>query len=105
MTAGPGSPIASKAGQRLDKWLWHARVVRTRAAAAELVTGGRVRVNRQRIVKPGYEVTAGAVLTVSLGAHVRVVRVIGFAERRADATEASRLYEDLNPTKFTSAGL
>ena len=38
--------------QRIDKWLWHARVVRTRPAAAGLATSGRVRVNGVRVLKP-----------------------------------------------------
>lgn len=99
MTPLPGPPDPRRAGQRLDKWLWHARVVRTRTAAAELVTAGRVRINRQRVVKPGHEVVASDVLTIALGAHVRVLRVLAFSERRGNATEAAGLYEDLTSAK------
>jgi len=99
VTPPPGPPDQRRAGQRLDKWLWHARVVRTRSAAAELVTVGRVRINRQRVVKPGHDVCAGDVLTIALGAHVRVLRVLGFSERRGNAPEAAGLYEDLTRAK------
>ena len=52
--------------QRLDKWLWHARVVRARASAAALVEAGHVRVNGAREKSPGHAVKAGDVITVSL---------------------------------------
>ncbi|WP_398473160.1 S4 domain-containing protein, partial [Tardiphaga sp.] len=38
--------------QRLDKWLWHVRVVKARTSAAALVEGGRVRVNGERQKSP-----------------------------------------------------
>jgi ribosome-associated heat shock protein Hsp15 len=83
--------------QRLDKWVWHARIVRTRADAAALVAKGRVRLNGVRETSPGHAVKAGDVLTIALDARVRVLKVIAFAERRGDAGTAARLYEDLQP--------
>lgn len=83
--------------QRLDKWLWFARFARTRTAAQALVTGGRVRINRERITNAARAVRAGDVITVALGQHVRVVRITAFAERRGGAEDASRLYDDLAP--------
>ena len=73
--------------QRIDKWLWHARVVRTRADAAALVAAGHVRVNGRRIDGPGRPVRAGDVLTVALDRTVRVLKVVAFAERRGSADE------------------
>jgi ribosome-associated heat shock protein Hsp15 len=83
--------------QRLDKWVWHARIVRTRADAAALVSKGRVRLNGARETSPGHAVKAGDVLTIALDARVRVLKVIAFAERRGDASAAVQLYEDLQP--------
>jgi ribosome-associated heat shock protein Hsp15 len=83
--------------QRIDKWLWHARVVRTRSAAAALATSGHVRLNRQRIEAASQPVRAGDVVTVALDRSVRVLKVAGFAERRGSAGEAQLLYEDLSP--------
>jgi ribosome-associated heat shock protein Hsp15 len=88
-----GAP--DKAGQRVDKWLWHARVVRTRAAAAELVAAGKVRVNRRRIEKAGYLLAIGDVLTIGLGARVRVLRVKVFNERRGPPDTAMSLFEEV----------
>ena len=81
--------------QRLDKWLWHARVVRARASAAALIEAGHVRVNGVREKAPGHSVKAGDVVTVGLDRTVRVLKVTGFSERRGDATAARVLYDDL----------
>ena len=81
--------------QRLDKWLWHARVVKARSSAAALVEAGHVRLNGVREKTPGHAVKPGDVLTIALDNSVRVLKVSGFAERRGDANAARVLYEDL----------
>jgi ribosome-associated heat shock protein Hsp15 len=83
--------------QRIDKWLWHARVVRTRTAAAALVTAGNVRLNSERISAASHPARAGDVVTIALDRAVRIMKVTGFAERRGDADTARLLYEDLTP--------
>jgi len=83
--------------QRIDKWLWHARVVRTRSAAAALAATGHVRVNGQRIDAASRAVRPGDVITVALDRTVRVMKVMGFCERRGGADVARALYEDLGP--------
>jgi ribosome-associated heat shock protein Hsp15 len=87
--------LAETDRQRIDRWLWHARVVRTRDAAAALAGAGYVRVNGIRIDAPGRFVRAGDVVTVALDRRVRVLRVTGFAQRRGPAAAAAGLYEDL----------
>jgi ribosome-associated heat shock protein Hsp15 len=82
--------------QRLDKWLWHARVVRARTHAAALVESGHVRVNGAREKSPGHSLKVDDVLTVGLDRGVRILRVIGFSERRGNATAARALYEDVS---------
>ena len=81
--------------QRLDKWLWHARVVKARSSAAALVEAGHIRINGVRERAPGHGVKAGDVLTIGLDHSVRVLKVVAFAERRGDAAAARVLYEDL----------
>lgn len=82
--------------QRIDRWLWHARLVRTRSAAAALAGGGFVRINGARIDAPGRMVRTGDVVTVALDRRVRVVKVLGFVERRGPAGSAAALYQDLH---------
>lgn len=83
------------ARQRLDKWLWHARFVRTRTSAAALVAAGRVRVNGRRVTTPSQPVRVGDVMTVALDSRVRVIRVAAFADRRGDGLSARMLYREL----------
>ena len=81
--------------QRIDRWLWHARLVRTRGAAAALAGAGYVRVNGMRIDAPGRMVRTGDVITVALERSVRVLKVVGFRERRGPAGSGETLYEEL----------
>jgi ribosome-associated heat shock protein Hsp15 len=81
--------------QRIDKWLWHARVVKARSSAAELVARGRVRVNGMRVSAAGHGIKVGDVLTIALDRRVQVWRVEQFVARRGDAASARRLYTDL----------
>ena len=81
--------------QRIDKWLWHARVVRTRTDAARLAAAGFVRLNGVRIEAASQAVRIGDVVTVALDRAVRVVRVEGFCERRGPADGARALYRDM----------
>ena len=83
--------------QRVDRFLWHARVVRTRTLAAKLAASGHVRVNGQRIHAPGRGVKLGDVLTLAAGGRVRVLKVLSFAPRRGGSEAASGLYENLSP--------
>jgi ribosome-associated heat shock protein Hsp15 len=81
--------------QRIDKWLWHARMVRTRSDAAELVTSGHVRLNGKRTTAPSHPARVGDVVTLALDRSVRVVRVEGVCDRRGAALAARALYSDL----------
>ncbi|PPD28387.1 MAG: RNA-binding protein [Hyphomicrobium sp.] len=87
---GPGE-------QRLDKWLWYARLTKSRTQAAALVSEGRVRVNRERTDKPSQTVRPGDVVTATVNRTVRILRVVGFVERRGPAAEAAAIYEELTP--------
>ena len=78
--------------QRIDKWLWHARMVRTRSAAATLTQSGHVRVNGTRVIAASHLLRRGDVVTLALDRSVRLLRVESFSERRGDASAARRLY-------------
>jgi ribosome-associated heat shock protein Hsp15 len=93
--SGQRDAAVSAERQRIDKWLWHARVVRTREAAAALAAAGHVRINGIRVGAPAAPVRCGDVVTIALDRGVRVLRVCGFAPRRGNADEARRLFEDL----------
>ena len=85
--------------QRLDKWLWFARVVKSRTLAAKLVTEGHVRINGKRQDTASKAVAAGDVLTIALERDGRILTVAASGERRGPFEEARLLYEDLTPPK------
>ena len=82
--------------QRLDLWLWCARLAKTRAECARQVAAGAVRLNRQPTDKAHARLRVGDVLTIGLHGRVRVWRVLALAERRGPPAEARTLYEDLS---------
>jgi len=78
---------------RLDKWLFHARLFRTRSLAQDAASSGRVRLNGQRVEKPAQTLKPGDVLTLGRGQEILAVRVLALAERRGSAPAARKLYE------------
>jgi ribosome-associated heat shock protein Hsp15 len=83
---------------RVDKWLWAARLVKTRGLAADAVKGGRVQVNGQRI-KPSKDVRPGDRIEFSAGV-IRLEAVIrATAERRLPASDAQRLYDETEDSR------
>ena len=78
---------------RIDRWLWAARLLKTRALAAEAVKGGLVHVNGHA-VKPSRDVKPGDRLEVTRGSERLCVVVLGTAEKRGPAREAVLLYEE-----------
>lgn len=80
--------------QRIDKWLWFARIVKSRGVAAQLVEEGRLRLNRMKIVKPAHAVGKGDVLTLTVHGRVRVLHVRACASRREPAAIARLLYDE-----------
>lgn len=91
-------------GQRLDKWLWCARLIKTRSGAARLIAAGKVRINGARALKASRLVHAGDVVTATTG-RLFVVRVAGAAETGGPASLARTLYEDLTPQATPSPDL
>lgn len=81
--------------QRIDKWLWFARVVKSRSLAAKLVAEGHVRVNSVRVETPAKALRVGDILTVALERSVRVLKVLEPGARRGPFAEARSLYEEL----------
>ncbi len=96
-------PASSANRQRIDKWLWHARMVRTRSDAAALAQAGYVRINGKRITAPSQPVRIGDVVTLALDRAVKLVQVEGFCERRGAAPAARALYRELTTSSGAKA--
>jgi len=82
---------------RLDKFLWFARLARTRSAAARLCTEGRVAIGGIAAFKPHQPVRIGDWITVEQGRWRRRLRVTALGERRGGVAEALRLYDEPEP--------
>jgi ribosome-associated heat shock protein Hsp15 len=91
MQTGSGS------NQRIDQWLWFARITKSRTLAQALIERGKVRINRVKIDKPSVLVKPGDVLTLVLGPSVRSLEIVAIGARRGPAAEAQTLFRDLAP--------
>lgn len=81
------------ANMRLDRWLWCARLYKSRTDAAGAVRGGHVKVNQQR-AKPAHEVKPGDCLTIHRGHEDIELLVCGIPARRGPAVEAAQHYQE-----------
>lgn len=101
MTPSPAAIGGDAASTRIDKWLWQARMFKTRTIAAKFVSDGHVRISRgettARVEKPSAAVRPGDTLVFNRGERLFVLRVVACGERRGPASEARLLYEDLSP--------
>lgn len=79
---------------RLDKWLWAARLFKTRALAKTAIEGGKVEIDGQR-PKPGKEIGIGTILKVRQGQDEKTLTITGLSEQRRSAPEAQQLYMEL----------
>ena len=83
--------------QRLDKWLFFSRAVKSRTLAQKLIETGAIRVNSERTDRSDHKVGAGDVLTMTVHTRLLVWRILDPGSRRGPAPEAALLYEDLSP--------
>jgi ribosome-associated heat shock protein Hsp15 len=88
--------VAEAGGRlRLDKFLWFARIVKTRAAAQALAEQGRLRLNGRVIDRSHAAVQIGDVLSFAVHSRVRVLRIEALPARRGPPAEARALYREM----------
>lgn len=85
------------AKQRLDRWLFFARAVKSRTLAQKLIESGAVRVNSERTIRTDHQVGSGDVLTMTVHTRLLVWKILDAGSRRGPPVEAVLLYEDLSP--------
>jgi ribosome-associated heat shock protein Hsp15 len=78
---------------RLDKWLWTARLFKTRGQAAAAADGGKVKLNGAA-AKPARELKPGDRLHIRTEGEDWDVEVVGFNAQRRPAAEARLLYRE-----------
>ena len=82
---------------RLDKFLWFARLTKTRPLAQDVAEAGHMRIDGRVIDRAHTHVRIGNVLSFPLNGQVRVIRIEALPERRGPAAEARACYTDLSP--------
>lgn len=86
----------SGAAMRVDKLLWYLRLAKTRTIAQAMAENGHMRLNGRRIDRAHQKITVGDVLTVPVGAGVRVIAILTLPQRRGPAPEAQACYRVLD---------
>ena len=97
---GPGETLRK---ERLDRFLFFSRAVKSRTLAQKLIEAGAVRVNSERTARTDHRVGAGDVLTMSVHDRILVWRILDPGTRRGPASEAQGLYEDISPPSLPKA--
>ncbi|MBU1335525.1 MAG: RNA-binding S4 domain-containing protein [Devosia sp.] len=98
--AGTSDPVRK---ERLDKFLFFSRALKSRTLAQKVIETGAIRVNSERTVRSDLKVGAGDVLTMALHNRIVVWRIVDCGVRRGPASEAQGLYEDLSPPVLPKA--
>ena len=95
--------MAEDAGAlRLDKFLWFARLVKTRSQAQALAEQGHLRISGRVVDRSHAPVRIGDVLSFANHGKVRVIRVEALPKRRGSPTEARLLFSELSEGTLTS---
>ncbi|GLQ11738.1 RNA-binding protein S4 [Devosia yakushimensis] len=89
--------------ERLDKFLFFSRALKSRTLAQKVIETGAIRVNSERTDKSDYKVGAGDVLTMAIHGRIVVWKILDAGTRRGPASEATTLYEDLSPPALPKA--
>lgn len=96
-------PVVPVRKERLDKFLFFSRALKSRTLAQKIIETGAIRVNGDKTDRSDHKVGAGDVLTMILHGRIVVWRILNPGERRGPASEAQELYEDLSPPPLPKA--
>ena len=83
--------------ERLDKFLFFSRAIKSRTLAQKIIETGSIRVNSEKTIDSDHKVGAGDVLTMAIHNRIVVWKILDAGTRRGPASEAMTLYEDLSP--------
>ena len=80
---------------RIDRFLWWARLAKTRVVAQGIAADGRLRLDGRTIDRAHAAVRVGNVLTFACNGRIRVIRIEALPHRRGPAPEAQGCYTDM----------
>ncbi len=97
---GPGDGLRK---ERLDRFLFFSRAVKSRTLAQKIIESGAIRINSDKTDRSDHKVGAGDVLTMSIHGRILIWRILDPGTRRGPASEAQGLYEDMSPPMLPKA--
>ena len=86
--------------QRVDKWIWFARLIKSRTNAQKMCKNGLVSVNGTVVKRPGHLVKVGDKLIIEFDYLKRILKIVSLGYRRGPFKEAKMLYEESTPEDF-----
>jgi ribosome-associated heat shock protein Hsp15 len=93
---------------RIDKYLWFARIVKTRSLAQQLAERGRLRLSGRTVDRAHAPVRVGDVLSFAIRGRTRVLRIEALPARRVSPAESRLLYREVSapeaPSPLTNGG-
>ena len=89
--------------ERLDRFLFFSRAIKSRTLAQKIIETGAIRVNSEKTIDSDHRVGAGDVLTMAIHNRIVVWKILDAGTRRGPASEAAMLYEDLSPPVLPKA--
>jgi ribosome-associated heat shock protein Hsp15 len=96
-------PVEQIRKERLDRFLFFSRAIKSRTLAQKFIETGAIRVNSEKVERSDRKVGAGDVLTMAIHGRILVWRILDVGTRRGPASEAQGLYEDLSPPPIPKA--
>lgn len=81
--------------QRIDIWLWHARIYKTRSISTNFVSQNIFRLNSCSISKPAYKIKINDVLTFPWNNKIRVIKILNLTKQRMAAKNISLIYQEI----------
>lgn len=100
MTNDTPLPRMPKAGTqaRIDKWLWAARIYKTRSVAADAIKNGRVTIGGSN-VKPSHTIKEGDVISVKKPPITYSFKVLACIEQRVGPKLVPQILENVTDPK------
>ena len=83
-----------KLNQRLDQWLWHVRIYKTRKIATKAIVSGSIKVNFNIISKTHYLIKVNDIIEISINNKLRTLDVLKFTKKRISPKEVDMFYFD-----------
>lgn len=81
--------------QRIDLWMWHARIYKTRSISTKFIKLGHIRLNSCLVTKSAHAIKMNDILTFPWNEQIRVIKVLNLTKQRVAAKNISLIYQEI----------